>query len=118
MITEKHITCITCPLGCDITVRGEEGLITEILGSGCKRGEEYAANEYLDPKRMLTTVVKAEGYRLPVVSVRTDRPVPKDKILECMEILRSIVVTGEIKIGNVIVENILDTGANIIITNN
>jgi len=117
-MTEKTITCITCPIGCNVTVRGRGGRITSIEGNKCKRGEEYVSNEYLDPRRVLTTVVKSEGCRLPVISVRTDKPIPKDKILNCVEELRTIVAKGDMRIGDVLVENILGTGANIIVTKN
>jgi len=117
-MTEKTIICITCPIGCDVTVRGESGKITSIEGNECKRGEEYVSNEYLDPRRVLTTVVKAEGCRLPVISVRTDKPIPKDKMLDCVDTLRNVVARGDMRIGDVLVENILGTGANIILTKN
>ena len=112
----KVIKCISCPIGCDITISANSGIITEISGNDCKRGEEYARNEFLNPKRFLTTVVKAENFYLPLVSVRTDRPIQKEKLLDCMEVLRRIKITAPFTIGQIVIENILDTGANIIIT--
>jgi len=112
----RSITCIMCPLGCDISVQGDKDIITEISGNKCKHGQKYARSEYLDPKRILTTVVKAKGCTLPVVSVRTDKPVPKDKIFDCIEYLRSVTAEKGMKTGTVLVKDILGTGADVILT--
>ena len=108
--------CITCPIGCDISISLENDVIQMIKGNECKRGEEYIRNEILEPKRILTSVVKAKGYRLPVVSVRTDKPIPKQLLFNCMEALHDITAKAPFAIGDVLVKNILNTNANIIIT--
>jgi len=112
----RSITCIACPLGCEISVQGDNGKITEISGNKCKHGLKYARSEYLNPKRILTTVVRAEGCTLPVISVRTDKPVPKDKIFDCMEYLKSVTAKKGMKIGTVLVKDILGTGADVVVT--
>lgn len=114
---EKVITCIVCPSSCRITVEGLDGHIADIRGYDCKRGVKYAEAEYLHPERSLTAVVKANGYKTPVVSVRTSKPVPKDKQMECMDIIRKLVIDPPYEIGRVVLENILDTGADIVLTN-
>ena len=114
---EKIITCIICPSSCRITVKGEGDTIDSVEGFLCKRGEEYAKAEFLHPERNLTAIVKAENYKTPVVSVRTSKPIPKDKQMECMEIIRNIVVQPPFAVGKVVYENILGTGADIILTN-
>ncbi len=116
-MNEKKITCIICPLSCLITVKGEDGNIESIEGDSCKRGGEYAQAEYLHPQRNLTAIVKANGFKTPVISVRTSRPIPKDKQMECMELIRNIVVDPPFKTGRVIAENILDMGVDLILTN-
>ena len=112
----KIIKCITCPIGYDITVNAENDVIREISGNECKLGVEYAKNEYLAPKRLLTSVVKAEDFRLPVVSVRTDKPIPKHLLFDCMEVLRGVTAKAPFAIGDILVKNILGTDANVIIT--
>lgn len=114
---EKIITCIICPSSCQITVKGEAGKIESIEGYACKRGEIYAEAEYLHPERNLTAIVKAKDYKTPIISVRTSKPIPKDMQKECMEIIRDVVVEPPYHIGKVVVENILGTGADIILTN-
>lgn len=116
-MAEKTITCIICPSSCRIAVRGSDESIVSIEGNKCERGGEYARAEFLEPVRNLTAVVKAEGFKTPVVSVRTSKPVPKDMQMECMDLIRSIVVKPPFKIGCVVAKNILDTGADLILTN-
>lgn len=114
---EKTITCIICPSSCQITVSGTESEIESIGGYTCNRGLDYATSEFLHPKRNLTAIVKAKGFKTPVISVRTSKPIPKDKQMECMEILKTLEVGPPFEIGRVVVDNILGTGSDIILTN-
>ncbi len=114
---EKEITCIICPSSCRITVKGTKDSIESVDGYICKRGKEYAEAEFLNPVRNITAIVKAKDYKTPVISVRTSKPVPKDKQMECMEIIKRLEVEPPYEIGRVVLKNILDTGADIILTN-
>ena len=114
---EKIVTCIVCPSSCQITVKGADGNITSIEGNKCKRGLEYAKAEYTNPVRNLTATVKAKGYKSPIISIRTSCPIPQEMQMACMDILKGISVEPQYKIGRVIYENILGTGADIILTN-
>ena len=67
MMEQRKMTCVVCPLGCDITVSTNGGKITDITGNACKRGEAYARTEMTDPRRTLTTTVRVIGGRCPVV---------------------------------------------------
>ncbi|MGI6211848.1 MAG: DUF1667 domain-containing protein [Anaerovoracaceae bacterium] len=116
-MVEKEIICITCPAGCRIKVKSENGEIVEISGHTCKRGEEYARNEFLDPRRTLTSVVKANGYTCPVISVRSSEPIPKDKMLEAMDVIRKTEAEPPFYVGKVVISDILGTGADIILSN-
>jgi CxxC motif-containing protein len=50
------------------------------------------------------------------VSVKTDRPVSKKLIPEIMIIIKNSMVTAPVKVGQVLVKNILGTGADIVAT--
>lgn len=113
---ERGICCVVCPMGCEITVLDRDGILSA-SGHGCPRGEAYAKSEYTAPVRTLTTTVKAEGYSTPVIPVRSSKPIPKEQLMVCMEVLRHICVREPFTIGRSIVDNILDTGADIILTN-
>ncbi len=111
---ERKLTCIICPLGCELTVTLENGKVTAVSGNTCKRGEVYAENECTNPQRTVTSTVLCEdGSLLPV---KTDGTIDKDKVLTCMEILNKIVAPLPVKIGDVIAENVC--GANIVATAN
>jgi len=113
---KKYITCIVCPLGCRITVQGEGGMIDSIEGHGCKRGEQYARDEFIHPVRILTSSVKVKNGNVPLVPVRSDKPVPKEMLLKCMEEIKKAEVAAPVKYRDIVIENILGTGINIIAT--
>lgn len=119
MVAEKReITCIVCPWGCQIKLKVKEGKIRSMEGNRCRQGVEYAKQEFYDPKRVLTTTVKLKGGRLPLLPVRTNKPIPKKMLRKCMRYLVNIEVEAPAKLGQVIVPNILGTRANIISTRN
>jgi len=113
----KEVICVICPSSCHISVKGDGKTISEITGFTCKRGKEYAENEYIAPKRSLATTVKAEGYSCPIISVRSNKPLPKEKITDAMEVIRQAVAKPPFYVGKPVIENILDTGVDIVLTN-
>lgn len=114
----RNITCIVCPIGCDIRVCINEGKISSISGNKCKKGAVYAENECINPVRTLTSTVRVLGGKHAMLPVKSDRPVQKPLIFECMKQLKNCRVRGPVRIGDIIIENILDTGANIVATAN
>lgn len=112
---KQTITCICCPIGCtlEITEQNQEYLVT---GNKCARGKKYAIEEITAPKRVVTSTVKTSDAAHPMISVKTDHPIPKEKIFTIMELLRNIKVTPPIKVGDIIIENVADTGVNMIAT--
>ncbi|MFQ5999219.1 MAG: DUF1667 domain-containing protein, partial [Candidatus Bathyarchaeia archaeon] len=88
---EKHyFTCIVCPVGCQIGLIAEDEKIVEIVGGECKLGEEYAIKEFTNPERILTTTVRVKGGTLPLLPVRTEKPIPKKLITSCMKKLADV----------------------------
>lgn len=111
----KKIICIRCPRGCEIvTTMDGYGSITQIEGNFCRLGKEYVQSEMADPRRILTTSVRVKNGEKPLVPVWTEKPIPKTKVLELSETLRNIVVEAPVKIGQVIVENALGLGINVV----
>ncbi|MBR2876526.1 MAG: DUF1667 domain-containing protein [Clostridia bacterium] len=115
---KKSLICVSCPLGCPIEVEIDNGEILSVTGNTCKRGDAYARDELTNPVRSLTTTVKLVNGSLPVVPVKSSKPVPKDKMFECMKIINQASIEAPVKIGDVVVKDILSTGADIIVTNN
>ncbi|MBQ6021475.1 MAG: DUF1667 domain-containing protein [Clostridia bacterium] len=115
---KRDLICVACPLGCPITVEYEGTEVFSVTGNTCKRGDAYARTEVVNPTRSLATSVKVNGGVHPVVPVRSSQPVPKSMMFDCMKVINAASVDAPVRIGQVIIPNILDTGADIIATNN
>ena len=116
---KKKIVCTQCPLGCKINViyaDADEIEIVEVKGNRCKRGLEFAKQEITDPLRVVVTSVKVEDGEIPMASVRSDKPVPLRLMQDIMKILKETKVKAPVKRGDVVIQNILDTGSDIIAT--
>jgi CxxC motif-containing protein len=112
---QRKFICIRCPEGCEIsTTLDGNGAITDITGNSCKLGIEYVKAESTDPRRTLTTTVMVEGGAHPLCPVWTEKPVPKDKVMEIAAELRKISIKAPVDKGQIILENALSTGVNII----
>jgi len=115
---KKEIICIGCPMGCCLTVDYDGTKIHTLSGNRCKVGLEYSEKEISNPERTLTTTVKVKHGNLPLVSVRTNKPIPKNRILDAMNLLAKVELEAPIKIGDPIIQNIFNTGVNIVATKN
>ncbi len=109
---ERKLTCIVCPVGCSLTAEIESGKVIKVSGNTCPRGIVYAENECINPKRTVTTTVKTVCGEL--VPVKTDSPIPKDKVFEVMEIINKTRIKLPISVGDVIIKDVF--GANIVAT--
>lgn len=112
----KKITCIDCPKGCALSIDVENCRIIKVSGNECPKGEKYAHSEIENPVRVLTSAVLAEGLSLKMIPVRTDRPIPKSKILEAMDEIKKIRISKPVKHGDIILANILGLKADLIAT--
>lgn len=111
----KELICIKCPKGCHLKVDSE---ILKVSGNSCINGENYGKTEVTNPVRTITTTVRLNNGTINVVSVKSDKPVPKGLMFKCMEIINKTILEAPVKVGDIAVENILDTGCNIIVTRN
>lgn len=109
--------CIGCPLGCRLEVdEDSQGDIVEIRGSSCRRGDRYAAQEHTDPRRGVTTTVAISGGLWPRLPVKTAGEIPKDKVRAACAELRRVRVEAPVKMGDVIVTDVLGTGCDVVAT--
>ena len=104
---ERKLTCIICPLGCELTVQMNDKDVLNVQGNSCPRGKVYAKNECTHPQRTVTSTVKCTDGGL--LAVKTDRAIPKEKVMECMEIINGTVAELPVKIGDTIVEDVFGT---------
>jgi CxxC motif-containing protein len=115
---KKELTCIGCPMGCALLVElGDDGGI-KVTGSSCKIGDNYAIKECTNPTRILTTTLSVTGGAYPRVSVKTERDIPKSKIFSCLEAIKGLTLEAPVHIGDIVYENIENTGVNIVATRN
>ncbi|MBQ6947801.1 MAG: DUF1667 domain-containing protein [Clostridia bacterium] len=110
----KEIICTVCPTGCRITVEGEGTQIANITGNGCKRGIQYATDEFILPKRILTCSVKLQGADRGMLPVRSSCPLPLESVFDCMKVIKATEVAAPVKVGQVIVKDILGLGVDMI----
>lgn len=117
---KRTLTCINCPLGCQIEVTLEGGAVRSVTGNTCKRGAEYAAKEVTHPTRIVTTSVPVSGSRsgAHTVSCKTASDIPKEKIFAVIDALRGLTAAAPIRIGDVLLQDAAGTGVPVIATKN
>ena len=108
----REMTCIVCPLGCNLKVELEDGKVLSVTGNTCPRGEKYAKEECVHPMRTITTTVRCENGE--ILSVKTDRTIPKEKMFEAMQIINKVKAKTPINAGDVILEDLF--GAKVVAT--
>ena len=95
----RELTCIGCPLGCQLTVTmGNDEIKVE--GNTCPRGEAYAKKEVTNP------------------AVKTASDIPKGKIFDCMKEIRAVKVAAPVHIGDVIIADCAGTGVAVVASKN
>ena len=111
----RSLICICCPKGCHLEVDEEN---KTVKGNTCPRGKEYGLNEVINPVRVLTSTVKIKGASLNRLPVKTSKPIPKGMIMDVMHVIEGIEVESPVKLGDKLVENVLETGSDIIACRN
>jgi len=107
-MSTREFTCVVCPNGCTIVVdvdNDETPVVTRVQGNVCRRGEAWARQEVENPMRTIASSVPVNKGDFPLVSVRTNRPVPLAKIREVMEEIRRVSLSAPVGIGEVIVSS-------------
>jgi len=114
---QKHITCTVCPMSCDVVLElSADGEILSLTGNKCPRGKVYATKEHTAPERTLTSIVKVSGGAHPVLPVRTNKPIPKEKLREGMAAAATIQVQAPVTMGDVIVKDFLGLDVDLVAT--
>ena len=117
-MTKREMVCVSCPMGCAITVElDDNNEVIYVTGNTCPRGDKYARQECTHPERMLTSTVKVEGGRLPVVPVKSASPIPKEMLFDAMKEVNKVTLKAPVTFGDVAVKDILGTGIDIVVTN-
>ena len=109
--------CINCPKGCELDVtQAADGTVT-VTGHTCPKGEAYGKSELVNPTRMVTGLVRVAGMRKPL-PVKTKSAVPKGKIDAVLFAMHQATVQLPVKIGDIIIPDVADTGVDLVATAN
>ncbi|MBR3085817.1 MAG: DUF1667 domain-containing protein [Kiritimatiellae bacterium] len=111
---KKTITCTVCPQGCEIEAEYTCDADIVVRGNSCPRGERYAKDECLAPKRTFTSSVRIDAPGRRMLPVRTSAPVAKEMLLPCAEAAHGIRVEGHVHVGDVIRKDFLGTGTDLV----
>ena len=107
------LLCIVCPEGCEMEVVEKDG--TFVFPKGiCQRGQDYARQEIVDPRRILTSTVMLTGGELEMLPVRTTQPIPKEKLLEAMDQIAGITAKAPVRIRDVVCSDVAGSGVALI----
>ena len=112
----RDMTCIICPRGCALKVEVDGENNITVTGNSCPKGKQYATDECTNPTRTVTSSLRVENRDDTMVSVKTEKPVPKDKIFEVMSLIRAKSVCAPVSIGDVIITDVF--GTNVVATKN
>ena len=116
-MVEENIICIGCPLGCRTRLRIDPyGNVVKVTGYKCKEGRQYVLEEYRNPVRVFTTTVLTQDSIRPLLPIRTDRPLLKTQLKEASKVVARIRVQPPVKEGQIILKNLMNTGVNVIAT--
>ena len=115
-VKTRELTCIVCPRGCQLSIELDGDKVVSVSGNICKRGVTYAEAECTNPQRTVTSTVRCESGK--VVAVKTAAPVPKTKVFLVMKSINSTIAKDGVRIGEVIIENVADTGVSVVATAN
>ena len=116
----KHLTCIGCPMGCQLTVEYEPGdrNSVKVSGNTCKRGELYAVDEVISPTRTVTGTVRVANRKGVVASVKTATPVPRGRISDVAREMMKISLDAPVRIGDTACADVCGTGSDLVVTGN
>jgi len=112
----RNLTCIECPQSCVLSVDIENSKLSKVSGNNCPKGETYAKSEVEDPQRIFTSTVLCIGLDLKMLPVRTNQPIPKNKIIEAGNEVKKIRVTNPVFLGEIIKKNFLELQVDLIAT--
>src|SRR5450759_2687801 len=98
-----QFTCVVCPTSCVVNAEWNETELQSTDHAQCKLASDFVRGEIFDPRRTVTTTVRVDDGDLPLVSVKTDPPVPKGMVFEVMQHLAQVMVKAPVNMGAIVV---------------
>lgn len=116
-LTVKKFYCTVCPSECHLVVTlDENGGIASVDGNSCPRGEQFGRQEAICPMRVLTSTIRLKNAKTDerLIPVRTRDAIPLSLQAQAMGVIRRTSVTPPIKMGDIVIANICDSGVDVI----
>ena len=111
-----RLTCVLCPVGCELEVAKDEAGVAQVTGNECDKGVPWALEEVLRPKRNLATSVPVKGRAVRMVSVRLSAPVPREMVFPILAEIAKLRPEAPVRRGQVLIADVLGTGVDVIAT--
>ncbi len=112
----KKLICVECPKGCVLIVDINGESVVSVSGNECPKGEKYAYHEAGNPVRVLTSTICVEGMSVRMLPIKTDRAIPKEMLMSVIQEVKKIRLMRSVAVGDIILRNVCNSGANIIAT--
>lgn len=111
---KKRLTCIECPVGCILDIEYNKSRVLSVKGNECSKGEKFAHDEIIDPRRVLTTTIGIESALFNRLPVRSRIDVPRDQVMDMIRQVKKIKAKVPVKAGDIIIKDFLESGIDII----
>jgi len=111
---KKKLTCIECPVGCILDIEYNKSRVLSVKGNECSKGEKFARDEIIDPRRVLTTTIDIESALFNRLPVRSRTAVPRDRVMDMIKQVKKIKVRAPVRAGDIIIKDFLESGIDII----
>ena len=127
----SEMICITCPMGCHLSIERPSENEIVVSGNRCPRGEKYAREELLSPKRVVTATCRvidesAAGtanapaaapspYRPRRIPLRTSAGFPKERVPELLALIYGLELRLPVQRGQVAIADALGTGIDVLV---
>ena len=115
---KRTFTCIVFPNGCEVEAEYERDQVLSVVGNLCPKGKTYVTQELTDPRRTIATSVRVTGGEMPLASVRLTNAIPKARIFDVMQEIECCVLQAPVRIGDVVIKNVLGLDSDVIVTKN
>lgn len=117
---EKKMICISCPIGCHLTVSYDENEVVthkniQVKDNKCPRGIIYGKEEILAPKRVVTATCAIDSELMGRIPVKSTGAILKEEINGLLEELYRLKLKSPVKMGDVIISDYHDSGIDIVI---
>jgi len=99
---KRELTCISCPIGCAMTAEIQADGFVTVEGNQCSRGAEYARDEMVDPRRVVTATCRTTSAAHPRLPVRSKDPCPREAIPAVLQAIYNLTAIVPVRQGDVL----------------